>query len=209
MNSNAVLFGIAGGGKGVPYGGLARGDAKGNHGYKRLKGKTENAAKIFEVRDCPALASALLRLNSREVAFFTVGCDRGISEISGRFSCGGYLEIAFNSIELVANAQNYFKLFFDFHKAVISPNFWPTGVQCIFELQGADFFDGPAPGFTLTLWIQTQPQGTAGQSMEIWDLGLRTIVEFLEPIRLAPELTPIYDPGKPVTEIPGISDEEF
>jgi hypothetical protein len=104
--------------KGIPYGGRDRPDGSINHGYTRLKGQSDLAGSIPEVQDLQALKSALVRLNDLKTAFFTIGCEKSCDKYEGGFCTGGYIELAFNYVELVLNAQCYFKIFFDFTKLI-------------------------------------------------------------------------------------------
>src|ERR1700674_1461540 len=107
--------------KGIPYGAVDRPDGAKNHGYKRLKGNRELAATIPEAQKLDALKAALIRLNGEETAFFTVGCELGCTATQNGKAAAGYVELSFNFVELVNDAQHYFKLFFLFNNEMNQP----------------------------------------------------------------------------------------
>jgi hypothetical protein len=187
--------------KGIPYGGGDRPDGSINHGYKRLKGQIDLAASIPEAQDMEALKSALVRLNDRKTAFFTVGCEKSCDKYEGGFSTGGYIELAFNYVELAMNAQWYFKIFFDFTKLINGSESQASRTRYIFELAPAHFLDGPADGFTLTVWIKTSLFTTREESLSAWGQSLSLLVQLLESMDVGPNGTPIYTPGKPYAAI--------
>ncbi len=187
--------------KAIPYGGGDRPDGSINHGYKRLKGQSDLTASIPEAQDMEALKSALVRLNDAKTAFFTVGCEKSCDKYEGGFSTGGYIELAFNYVELALNAQCYFKIFFDFNKLITGSGSRPPRSRYIFELAPAHFLDGPADGLTLTVWIKTQLFATCEEAMSVWGESLSSLVQFLESMDVGPNGTPIYAPGKPYAAI--------
>src|SRR5579864_3127595 len=181
--------------KGIPYGGGDRPEGSKNHGYKRLKGQCELAATIPEAQDMEALRSALVRLNDSKTAFFTVGCEKSCDKYEGGFSTGGYIELAFNYVELVLNAQCYFKIFFDFTKLINDSGPQASRTRYIFELAPAHFFDGPADGFTLAVWIRTPLFKTREEATSAWGESLSALVQFLESMNVGSSGTCIYAPG--------------
>lgn len=67
--------------KGVPYGGSGepREDGSANYGFKPLKGKPEEAARIHEVQDEEHFRAALVAINDPSTPFFTVGCEKSFN----------------------------------------------------------------------------------------------------------------------------------
>jgi hypothetical protein len=182
--------------KGIPYGAVDGPEGSTNHGYKRLKGNPFLAASIPEAQEPEALKQSLMRISAPETAFFTIGCEKSCNPEEKGFWIRGYLELAFNFVELVSDAQNYFKLFYDFNRvAAGSP-----GVIFEFQLEAADFADGPAQGFSLTLWITTSVM-SAEDAWREWSNALLRFVDFIEPLRVASGFTPIYEPGKPFADL--------
>jgi hypothetical protein len=90
----------------------------------------------------------------------------------------GFLELAFNYAIVLENAQNYFKLFFDFNHW-----FWEQPkegvVEYHFQLEGAQFIDIPAQGFSLVVWITTVVLPTEDEAKKAWGWALNTVVKFL------------------------------
>jgi hypothetical protein len=183
-------------GKAIPYGGGDRSTGSTNHGYKRLKGNPNLFASIPEAQDTDALMSALVRINDPQTAFFSIGCEKSCNTHEKGLWVRGYFELAFNYVELVADAQNYFKLFFEFNRFRPQVETFLPKSRYEFELEGAEFLDGPAVGFTLSVWITTTLFTTREEAMREWGDSLRSLVDFLEPFALQPNLTPIYTPGK-------------
>jgi hypothetical protein len=79
----------------------------------------------------------------------------------------GYLEFSFNYHELVADAQFYFKIFFDFNSW-----FWKQKQEALvsyeFQLEGAHFWKVSADGYTVTVWINTTLLPTEEEARKAW-----------------------------------------
>jgi hypothetical protein len=90
----------------------------------------------------------------------------------------GFLELSFNFVELVINAQSYFKLFFDFNHW-----FWEqteeATVELHFQLEGASFVNLRVNGFTIVVWITTVILPTAEDAQKAWAWALDTLITFL------------------------------
>lgn len=187
--------------KGIPYGAGDHPDGSKNHGYKRLKGNKELALLIPEAQDTDALRNALVRLNDPITAFFTVGCEKSCQATGSGFSVTGYVELAFNFIELVADPQYYFQLFFAFHGAIFQSSAETSKAKYLFELAPAHFLDGPANGFTVAVWISTLPLQIREEALHEWGQAVLVLVDFLESVPLRPGFSPIYYPEKQLPDL--------
>jgi hypothetical protein len=189
-----LLFSIRQRGKAVPYGGCDKdrpdGSAK-NRGFKNLKRKPEELASIPEIQDNDSLRNALVVLNAYDSPFFTVGCEKACNKDATGDWMRGYLEFSFNYRELVADAQFYFKLFFDFNNW-----YWSQEQKNVilyeFELEGADFWEVSAAGFTMTVWITTTAFKTDQEAKNAWRWGLDTLVDFLKQRSSDPRYARMY-----------------
>jgi hypothetical protein len=201
VESSNLYMTIRNRGKSIPYGSGNRPDGSTNHGYKRLKGNVDLAASIPEAQEMDYLHDALVRLNDPNTAFFSVGCEKSVDVSERGTAVAGYLELAFNFAELAADAQYYFKLFFQFSGLMAqSPN-ESAKVRYVFELEPAHFHDGPVDGFTVTVWIATTFLPTREQAIQEWGRALSALVSFLEGLSVKPDLTPIYAPGKQLADL--------
>jgi hypothetical protein len=203
VEPNNLLLTIRNRVKSIPYGGgdAGRSDGSKNFGFKRLKGNKELAESIPEAQDSEALKRALVRLNDPSAAFFTVGCEKSYNTHEKGFWVRGYLEFAFNFVELVSGAQNYFKLFFEFNTSTTRIVSDLPKAQFEFQPEGGQFHDGPATGYSVSVWVNTSLCVTREESIGEWGKALSLLVDFLEPLEVKPGLTPIYAPGKPYANL--------
>jgi hypothetical protein len=176
--------------KGIPYPGSGpRSDGSENYGCKIIKGRPGDVDLIPEVRDNASLRNAVKALNDCATPFLTLGCEKSCNRanVGSGYWMKGYLELALNYAHAIANAQNYFKLFFDFNHW-----FWEqpkqTGVQYDFQLEGAQFIEAGVQGFSLALWISTLVLPTEEEAKNAWARALDTVVEFLGTIPDKPML---------------------
>lgn len=182
-----VFLSIRDGYKGVPYGRSdERPDGSKNHGFKSLKGNLNDIAAIPEAYDVPALKNALTVLNDPASIFFTVGCEKAFGETHSGHWVNGYLELAFNYVELLADAQFYFKVFFAFNQWYWKLEPKPS-VRYNFELQAAHFLKSNTDGMTLTVWIGTGVSATKEAAQNEWEQGLDPVVGFLRQQIVPPE----------------------
>jgi len=164
--------------KGIPYLGVKR-DRSTNHGFVALKGKPAGEArKIAEAGDVEAVARCLERLNHADTGFFTVGCEKAFNVDGDVHWAKGYVEFALNSIELASDAQQYFKLFFEFNHRLFAKNF-NLPVQYGWELEGAMFQTTDTSGFTATVWVTTDVCPMEGEARELWSRALDELTDFL------------------------------
>lgn len=181
-------------GKGVPYGGRGelREDGSANYGFKPLKGKPEEAARIPEVQDEEHFRDALVAINDLSTAFFTVGCEKSFNHEEGAGNWArGYIEFAFNYCDLVEDAQWYFKLFFDFNHFVWSNQF-NEPVQFHFELEAAHFFQGNCDGYTVAVWITTATTPAEEDVRVVWGKAVGLLTEFLKQYQAPPSMKVMY-----------------
>lgn len=171
--------------KGIPYGPVDRGDGHPNHGFKSLKGKPEEAALIAEVRDNKVLRAALVRINARDTPFFTIGCEKKFNHEHGVFWARGFLEFAFNYPELAADAQNYFKQFYDFNFHLFDEKF-DEPVQFSWELEGAAFRESGTNGFSACIWITTKDLSDEAETRRVWEKAVRFLTDYLAQQRALP-----------------------
>jgi hypothetical protein len=174
--------------KAVPYPGSGlRPDGSENYGCKIIKGRVAEVDLIPEVLDNPALRNAVIALNERTTPFLTIGTEKSCNQDKSGFWMRGFLEFSFNYIEGIRDAQAYFKLFFDFNHW-----FWEQPKQAVveyhFQLEGAQFIDIPAQGFSVVVWITTLVLPTEGETKKSWAWALDTLIKFLMTIPDNPAL---------------------
>jgi hypothetical protein len=175
-----MYLSIKDGGKGIPYGGANedRPDGSRNHGFKPLKSAPEEISAIPEAQGVTALKNALIVLNAADSPFLTVGCEKAFGKNDSGHWISGYLEIAFNYAELIADAASYFKLFFLFNQWYCQQK-QPVGVQYNFELYGATFLAADVSGFTITAWISAGTYPTKELTQTAWEGALDMLITFL------------------------------
>ena len=174
--------------KAIPYGAVERESSRSsNHGFKNVKGRPKEAEAIPELQHNDALKSAILRLNETTTPFFTIGCESKMNNEGGVWWMRGYIEFAFNYPQLVTDAQNYFKLFYDFNFSVFDSKL-DEPVQFSWELEGAAFRDNiRCDGFSVTVWITTKDLPDERQTRGAWERAVLFLTDFLKrqpPIRL-------------------------
>jgi len=168
--------------KSIPYESAVRTDGSVCHGFILLKGKAHEAIKVPEASDNAALMKALETINDRSTAFFTVGCEKAVNREGSKFWAKGYLEFSFNHSDLVLDAQNYFKLFFDFNHAI-----WEYGfnlpVQFHWKIDRAWFSNGDLRGFTTSVWITTAELASEDECKNVWSKSISFLSDFLSSIK--------------------------
>jgi len=181
------------GGKGIPYGGTGetRDDGDANYGFKNLKGSLDRIVEIPELKDDQALRDLVLSLNRPESAFATVGCVSGrVNEKQG-FRVSGYVEFAYDSVEAVADAANYFPVFFHFDRALHLMKF-DYDVHFHWELMGATFVLTGTHGFTMTVTVNTGWYTEEHAASLAWKNGLNFLENFLAQVASAQGL-PLFN----------------
>jgi hypothetical protein len=165
--------------KSVPYGGVVREDGT-NHGFKNVKGNPKAAAEIAEVLDNENLKSALVAINASETPLFTIGCEKAFNLDEKGHWARGFIELSFNYPELVAEAQWYFKLFYEFNQLVIREKF-DLPVQYYWELEGNTYFEANprCEGFSVVIWITTANFNSADEARETWGTAVDFLANYL------------------------------
>lgn len=191
--SNALQ--IAQEGKGIPYGGTGelRPDGDANYGFKNLKGHLERLADIPELARDEALRDIVTSLNLPDSAFGTVGCVSGLVDEREGHRVTGYVEFAFDSAERIADASNYFPMFFHFDRALHDMKF-DDKVHYHWELMGGEFHHARASGFTMTVTVNTGWYETADDAGIAWANGLDFLAGYLRHVQPAGG-TPIFVDG--------------
>ena len=176
--------------KTVPYEPAER-DLSTCHGFTLLKGASlAQIAAVPEVQDLPCLREALVTINAVGTPFFTIGCEKAFNRTSESWWAKGYLEFAFNDHDYAADAQWYFKLFFDFTHYVWKRAF-DAPVQFHWELSGVQFKAGGFTGYSATLWIQTADLASESDVKALWCAALTLLAEYLAQVPAAGR-RPIY-----------------
>jgi hypothetical protein len=193
---NHLIFSIRDHGKSIPYYGGNRPEGSINHGFKLLRGNLDDVNSIPEAQDNEAIKKALLALNGSESHFFTIGCEKACNKGDEGYWMRGYLEVSFNSIQFVADAQNYFRLFFKFNEHIKEQeqrNPERNPVHYSFELEGAHFLATNTDGFTLVIWITTMSLPTEDDAKREWGEAIDVLMDYLVSLRTNSS-TPIYSP---------------
>ena len=142
-------------GKGIPYGPCRRDDGSMNHGFRPLKARLDVIETIPEANEDQALREALSRLNDEKTCVFTIGCVSGPVHDQRGHRKTGYIEFACNCVEFIADAANYFPVFFHFNKCLRRHDMIDD-VRFDWELQPAHFFDADCDGFTCAITVNTR-----------------------------------------------------
>ncbi|KRC82073.1 hypothetical protein [Sphingomonas sp. Root241] len=178
--SYSVVLTIGHNGKGIPYGGHGelRGDGAANYGFKDLKGNPHLLAQVPELDDDPALFDLVETISQPENGLVSVGCAGwSFSEDKG-YRWSGYVEFAINTAEAIADARNYFPLFFKFDQMLHGSSFTEV-VNYRWELEGAHFSSADVDGFTCTVWVYTPHLPSAEEAKEAWQRALHPLIHFL------------------------------
>lgn len=165
--------------KSIPYEAASRVAGAENHGFVPLKGVSNPGSRVPEAHGDESLLRAIDVLNAPRTRYFTIGCDRGASTRGNGTVAGGFLEFAINHVAVAADAQAYFKLFFDFSLHYQRQAFdQPVGIH--WEIEPANFLAVRAIGYSVTVWIQTGPLPTEVEARTTWSAAVDFIVDFLD-----------------------------
>lgn len=177
--------------KTIPYRAEKRANSA-NHGFTPLKGNPEAARLIPEAQDNMHIQDALVAINQTDTALFSVGCEKAFNRTKGKSWAKGFIEFSFNHAELVRDAQNYFKLFFDFNIYCLR-NDPDLRVRYFWELQPVTFLDaGPdCRGYVCCVWIQTDLFDSPSVSRKTWESAVDFLAAYLGKIG-RPNTPPIY-----------------
>lgn len=184
-------------GKGIPYGGLGelRDDGTANYGFKDLKGNPHRIAEVPELQDDPSLYELIEALSLPENGLVSVGCASWEYSEERGHRRSGYVEFAINTAEAIADARNYFPLFFKFDQMLHGSPFAEV-VNYNWELEGAHFFPANVDGFTCTVWVYIPHLPTPDEAKEAWQRALHPLIPFLGGYPLQ-EGRPLFVPENP------------
>ena len=170
--------------KPIPYGGdgVLREDGDANYGFKYDKGDEAALRAIPELAKDSALLDLALAINSHQTGLFSVGCVSGPIDDDQGHRDSGYIEFAINSKSAIADAKNYFPIFFHFDRFLHTSNFSaPTSFN--WELEGATFTEySNSSGFTCTIFINTGYSATREEATHIWAESLGALAHFLQSV---------------------------
>jgi hypothetical protein len=166
--------------KGVPYGGLGeiRGDGDANYGFKDIKGNNALLLEIPELKRDHGLMSLVHAINAPHTGLFSVGCVSGPVEDEYGFRHTGYVEFSVNSVSAIADAGNYFPLFFHFDRMLNEGKF-SGKVAFDWELQPVIFIDANADGFTCSITVNTHYSKTKEEAEAAWLEAIGVLEYFL------------------------------
>lgn len=168
--------------KPIPYGGdgQLRDDGDANYGFKLIKGNLELIETIPELKRDVELLNLVRAINEPQTGLFSVGCVSGtvVDDNGERYS--GYIEFSLNSVSAIADARNYFPMFFHFDCWLNEqqPKF---AVTYNWELQPATFIESQsrATGFTCSITINTHYVSTTDEASQAWGESLERLSTFL------------------------------
>ncbi|MFZ3169560.1 MAG: hypothetical protein WA130_18255 [Candidatus Methanoperedens sp.] len=183
MNRYLNFLSIKHDGKGIPYGGTRgkREDGSENYGYQNLKKSPELIDSIPELQEDPELKKLIKSINSPNGSIFSVGCSSGPVSDEHGYRYSGYVEFAINSKPLVADASNYFPIFFHFDHHLHSSKF-SGKIKFDWELMSAHFVDIGVGGFTCTVFINTSYLQSSLEASQTWANALETLGIFLSSV---------------------------
>lgn len=177
--------------KTVPYIAETRASGDENFGFMALKNAPDASSLVPEARADRALARVIDRLNAPGIPFFTIGCVSGVTDCGGGVAALGYFEFAFNHTTLCADAQHYFKLFFDFSLHFQRRRF-DVPATMNWEIEPVKFMAaGGTIGFGVTVWVQTGAFARESDAQEIWRETVEFVTDFLAGVGPF-DLDPIY-----------------
>jgi hypothetical protein len=166
--------------KGIPYGGWGeiREDGDANYGFKDIKGNNALLLEIPELKRDRALMSLVQAINASSTGLFSIGCVSGAVEDQYGFRNSGYVEFSINSVSAIADAGNYFPLFFHFDR-MLRENSFSGKVAYNWELQPATFIDAKASGFTCSIIVNTHYSQTKSDAEVAWTEALGILGYYL------------------------------
>ena len=174
----------------IPYPASEREDSP-HDGFKPLKGRPDEVPAIPAVQDNDALKLALAKINGSATPFFTVACRKSLNSAPEGCWVRGYIEFSFNYIDIAKDSPNYFLLFEQFNRFVLEAKF-DLPVDFNFAVQGADFTDLSASGYTVCVWITTAESPAMEVSHKAWNQSVGLLADFLAGFE-KPPLPAIYE----------------
>jgi hypothetical protein len=166
--------------KTIPYGGIGevREDGDANYGFKDIKGDNALLFSIPELKSDSALMTLVRAINAPQTGIFSVGCVSDSVEKDHHFRNSGYIEFSFNSASYIADASNYFPLFFEFERLLDDKEF-SVKVEFNWELQPATFIEKGISGYTCTIFLNTYYSETKLAAQKAWIETLDVLSEYL------------------------------
>ncbi|WOB06950.1 hypothetical protein [Piscinibacter gummiphilus] len=180
--------------KAIPYrgDGILREDGDANYGFRYVKGDDEALRSIPEVQRDPALLNLIRGINGSETGLFSVGCVSADVEDERGFRRSGYVEFSINSISGIANAANYFPIYFHFDRLLHESKF-SVAVAYAWELQPCTFTEADgASGFSCSVIVNTHYFASREQASLAWKQALEPLEHLLSSV--PPETTDFLYP---------------
>lgn len=180
--------------KGIPYGPVKHDDGHENYGFKLLKGRADLIDTIPELQKDPDLRNLVAQINSRETGLLTVGCLSEPIQDENGFRKTGYVEFALNSRSAIADAANYFPIFFHFARA-LQENKFEHRMGYDWELEPATFRQcESATGYTCTIYLNSWFASDSEASTRIWSASLGSLAQYLSGVSQTHD-DPLYSNG--------------
>lgn len=184
MSRHSNYLSIRHRGKAIPYGGdgVLREDGHANHGFRYVKGDDSALRSIPELSDDPDLLELALAINAPQTGLFSIGCVSGQEHDDRGYRHHGYMEFAINSRSAIADAKNYFPIFFRFDRFLNDAGFSaPTAFN--WDLEDATFSEcDDSTGFTCSIFINTDYSQTRTSATHIWSESLGALGYFLQSV---------------------------
>ena len=167
--------------KGIPYGPVDRGAEGKNHGFQLLNGNPHLIDTSPELQSDPELKNLVSCINLQETGLLTIGClSEPIQDEHGhRFT--GYVEFAFNSKSRIADASNYFPVFFHFAEG-LRRNGFIHQMAFDWQLEPGNFFQCGTMGYTCSIFLNSAYKSESTASDEVWSHSLFALAEYLKTV---------------------------
>lgn len=179
--------------KDLPYAPEKRRDGE-NYGFKPIKGKLELVSLIKEAIDEPAYQEALKVINNKNTQLYSVGCEKCMNlESDGTARPIGFIEIAFNSIKLAKNVDEYFQLFLRLHKKMGENYNLLVGFEI--QLNPVNFKDYKQQGYTAAIYIKLIERIESDSAIMNWRKGVNYLQQFLGNYRSRKYSGPYFYPS--------------
>lgn len=179
--------------KPIPYGGdgVVREDGEANYGFVCLKGALESVDVVPELVRDAAMRQLAIATNGQTTNLLSVGCLSSSVSEEGRHRYTGYFEFAFNSRSAIADAQNYFPMFFHFDRMLATiADLRPVTYH--WELQPCTFIEREnATGFSCGVTVNTHWVSSLDAARSDWEQAVGHLTHFLQQVG-PPSTDPIY-----------------
>jgi hypothetical protein len=166
--------------KTIPYGGTGevREDGDANYGFRDIKGDNTLLSSIPELQRDAALMALVQAINAPQTGIFSIGCVSHNIEDKNHFRHSGYIEFSFNSASRIADADNYFPIFFNFERLLDQSSFAPR-VEFNWELYFSTFIDKGVSGYTCRINLNTYFCETRQAAQQAWEDTLEVLGTYL------------------------------